>query len=118
MENNEERTTLSKEEILAKSRKENENGDEREQQALYRAGYAATSIGFFLYGIISVVLAALGRHSYEMNIVVFAIIGTMYTILGLNNAKHKRVFLTSGIVCILSSVTTLVCWILELCGVV
>ncbi len=119
MEKNEkEEIGLSKEEILAKSREENKYGDEREQQSLYRAAYTSTAVGFFLYGIISVVLALLNKHSYEMNIVTFAIIGTMYTIWGVKSTKRKPLFLSAGIICIVASVVTLVCWILQLCGVV
>lgn len=109
---------LGRDEILAKSREENKYGDEREQQALYRAAYAATAVGMFIYGIMSVVLSLMGRCSYEMNVVTFAIIGTMYTVWGLKSAKRRRLLLTAGIVCTVSSVTSLVCWILQLCGIV
>ncbi len=118
MENDEkEEKALSKEEILAKSREENKNGDEREQQSLYIAAYIATAIGFLLYGIISIVLAILDKQSYEMNIVIFAIIGTMYTIWGVKTTKRKRLFLAAGIVSLAAFVTALICWILELCGI-
>ncbi len=118
MENDEkEEKQLSKEEILEKSRKENKDGDEREKQYLYKGAYFATCIGFLLYGIISIVLAILEKPSYEMNIVLFAIIGTMYTVFGAKTTKHKKLFLCAGIVCLVASVTTLVCWILMLCGI-
>jgi len=107
-----------KEKILAQSREENKNGDEREQQYLYKGAYLATAVGFLLYGIISIVLSVLDRHSYEMNIVTFAMIGTMYTIFGMTTSKRKPLFLAAGIVCIAASVTALVAWILQLCGVI
>ncbi len=108
---------LSKEEILAQSREENKNGDEREVQYLYKGAYLATAVGFLLYGIISVVLAVLDKQSYEMNIVTFAILGTMYTVFGAKTTKRKPLFLSAGIVCLVASVGTMVCWILSLCGV-
>ncbi len=111
-------SNLSKEEILAKSREENKNGDEREQQYLYKGAYLATAVGFLLYGIISVVLAIYEKQSYEMNVVTFAIIGTMYTIFGLKTTKRKPLFLCAGIICITASAFALVCWILQLCGVI
>lgn len=114
---NDEEKTLNKEEILAKSREENKNGDEREKHALYTAAYTATMIGFLLWGIISVVLSVLDRQSFEMNIVPFATIGTMYTIWGIKMTKRKAVFLVAGIVCITAAVFNLVAWILQLCGV-
>ncbi len=118
MENNEEDKNLSKEEVLDRSRKENKNGDERELQYLYKGAYIATAVGFLLYGIISIVLAILDRESYEMNVVIFAIIGTMYTIFGVKTTKRKKLFLAAGIVSLTAFVITLVCWILELCSVI
>lgn len=118
MENDEkENEVMSKDEILAKSREENKHGDEREQQSIYKAAYIATGVGFLLYGIINIVLALFDKHSYEMDIVTFAIIGTMYTIWGIKTTKLKPFFLAAGIVCIAAFVTSLVCWILQLCGI-
>lgn len=108
---------LSKEEILARSRAENKHGDEREQQSLYKAAYTATAVGFILYGIIAIVLAVLGKHSYEMTIVMFGIMGTMYTVWGVKTTKRRALFLSAGIVAISASVVAAVCWILEICGV-
>ncbi len=113
----EEQANLSKEEILAKSRAENKHGDEREMQSLYRAAYLATAIGFLLYGIINIVLAILDRHSFEMNIVTFATLGTMYLLWGIKTSKHKKLFLAAGIVCLATAIISSVGWILELCGV-
>lgn len=118
MENDDKETMLSKEEILTKSREENKNGDEREQQYLYKGAYLATAVGFLVYGIISVVLAIFDKPSYEMNIVIFAILGTMYTVFGLKTTKRKQLFLCAGIISIAASVVATVCWILQLCGVV
>lgn len=112
-----EKEVISKEDILAMSRKENRHGDEREQQSIYRAAYLATSVGFLLYGIISIVLALLDKYSYEMNIVSFAITGTMYTIMGIKTTKRKPLFLAAGLLCIAASVVNLICWILQLCGI-
>lgn len=108
---------LNKEEILAKSREENKHGDEREQQSIYMAAYTATGVGFLLYGIISIVLALFDKYSYEMNIVIFAIMGTMYIIWGVKTTKRKPIFLAAGIVCIAAFVAALICWILQLCGI-
>lgn len=116
MDNEQKEQATNKEEILSKSRKENKNGDEREQQYLYKGAYFATSVGFLLYGIITVVLAIFDKHSYEMNVVTFAIIGTMYTAFGLKTSKRKPLFLAEGIICIAASVVSLICWILQLCG--
>ncbi len=117
MESNEnEEKVMDKEEILAKSREENKHGDEREEQFLYKGAYFATAVGFILTGIISVVLAIFDKVSYEMNIVTFAIIGTMDTIFGAKTSKRKQLFLATGVVSIAASVVALVCWILQLCG--
>jgi len=113
----EEEKNLTKEEILAISRKENKNGDEREKQYLYKAAFTATAIGFILYGIISVVLAVLDKKSYEMNAVFFAMIGSMYFMFGLKATKRRPLYLAAGCVCIAASVVALVLWILGLCGV-
>ncbi len=112
-----EQKTLDKEQILAKSREENKNGDEREKQYLYKGAYIATAVGFLLYGIISVVLAIFEKESFEMNIVTFAIIGTMYLIFGLKTTKRKPLFLAAGIVCLTTAVATMICWILQLCEI-
>ncbi len=118
MEDNEKETSLSKEEILDRSRKENKNGDERENEYLYKGAYIATAVGFILYGIISIVLAVFDKVSYEMNIVTFAIIGTMYTVFGFKTTKRKPLFLAAGFICLTASVAMLICWILQLCGVI
>ncbi len=118
MEDRDDDKILSKEEILAQSRKENKDGDEREQQYLYKGAYIATAVGFLLYGIISIVLAIFDKESYEMNVVTFAILGTMYTIFGAKTTKRKPLFLAAGIVCITASVATLICWILQLCSII
>ena len=118
MENGDDKQGLSKEEILAKSREENKNGDERESQALHRAAFTATGVGFLLYGIITIVLAVLDKHSYEMNVVTFGMLGTMYTIWGIKTTKRKPLFLSTGVVCIAACVVSLACWIMELCGVI
>ena len=112
-----ENKVMSKEEILAKSREENKHWDERELQSIYKAAYTATSVGFLLYGIISIVLALFDKFSYEMNIVTFAIIGTMYTIWGIKTTKRKPFFLAAGTVCVAASIASLICWILQLCGI-
>ncbi len=117
-ENFEQSRAVDREKILEQSRAENKDGDEREKQYLYRGAYLATAVGFLLYGIISIVLAFLDkRMPYEMNIVTFAILGTMYLIFGIKTSKRKPLFLATGIVCLVSCLIALVCWILDLSGV-
>lgn len=117
MQNDDKENDYNREEILARSREDNKNGDEMEKQYLYKGAFLATGVGFFLYGIISIVIAVLGSLSYEMNIVTFAIIGTMYTVFGVKATKRRPLFLSAGIVCLVTSLVTTVCWILRLCGV-
>jgi len=116
MEDDQKEDDLSKEEILAKSREENKNGDERDKQCLYRSAFAATLIGFVLCGIVNIVLSILDRQSYEMNMVIFATVGSMYLMWGIKTSKHRPLFLGAGSVCIAASVVALIGWILQLCG--
>jgi len=118
MEENDEKKTLSKEEILAQNRADNKNGDEREMQFLYKGAFFASAIGFCLSGIISLVLSFFDMESYEMNAVTFAIIGIMYTIFGVKTTKHKKLFLAAGIIGLIATAIFLTCWILQLCSVI
>ena len=61
---------MNKEEILARSRKENEKRDEREQQTFYKAGQIACGVGGILCGLIIILEAIFAE---EMNPSIWAV---------------------------------------------
>lgn len=107
----------AREDILAASRNENKNGDEREKQIYKSAIQVAYSIGFILTCVIMLVSSVMGRLSAELMIVYTGMAGTMGLYCGIKFTKRKPLFLACGAVCILACATFIVYWILQLCGV-
>ncbi len=69
---NAEEPTLSKEEILQRSRKENEkNGDEREQNHRLRAKYLGFAACVIACGVAIIVRACMGDLAYDLPAVIF-----------------------------------------------
>ena len=115
---NKEITQLSREEILAISREENKNGDEREKQIYKNAIQIAYSIGLIMTGIILLVSSIIDKLPSELLIVYMGMSGTTGLYCGIKFTKHRRLFLASGIICLITCVFFIVFWILGLCGVV
>lgn len=112
-------TPLSREEILAASRKENKYGDEMSMQWREKAGTLAFSTGLLLSGIVMLVTVLV--KNYLPNEVYFIICG-MQAVQGLTigikcTGKLKKVYLTQGILFAVLTALFLTFWILQLCGV-
>ncbi len=108
----------TKEEILEMSRKENENGDEREKQYYVKANSFAFSIGLLVAGIIILVtVITSGRCPAEILLITCAMQAVQSFVVALGNRKMKKLYLTIGIVECVLAVFFLVFWILQLCGV-
>ncbi len=109
---------LSREDILAASRKENKDGDEREQQTYNRALSLGYGVGMILLGIVMIVSVIvedkIPAELWMCCSVVWATSGLYY---GIRTSKHKWLFLASGIISIIACVFFTVYWILQLCGV-
>lgn len=72
---------MEKEEILAKSRKENRNMDEREASAAAAAGKLAAQIGMLVCCVIAVLeVTVTGHLSYASWMIYFSILGTMFIV--------------------------------------
>ena len=111
-------TQLSREEILAISREENKNGDERDAQIYKRAMQLAFCIGVIVLGIIGIVsVIVIGETPIELYIVYMAMAAMMGLYCGIKSSKHRALFLAAGIVCTVAFVIMTVLWILKLCGV-
>ncbi|MGN1104398.1 MAG: DUF6442 family protein [Candidatus Coproplasma sp.] len=111
--------TLSKEDILEASRKENKNGDERERQGMLSANSLAMSVGLFIGGIVMLVSALVnGKIPLE----IWLIIGGMESVQFIGNAvkmsKQRVIYIVLSVLMCLCFISFLVFWILELCGVV
>ncbi|MCM1438884.1 MAG: DUF6442 family protein [Roseburia sp.] len=114
----EEKQTLSREEILAISRKENKNGDERDACITQRAMQFAFAAGLLVVGIVQIVLAALDRQvSLELYMVYTAMVTTQGLYCAIKMTKHKGLFIACGVMGGLTFVSFTVMWILQLCGV-
>ena len=117
MEENENKT-LSKEEILAKSREENKSGDEREKQQYAIANSLGFSVGLMLAGIVVLIsVICTDRLPVEVMFVVTAMQSVQALLIGVKVRRQRKLYLTVGIVECVLSVVFLILWILELCGV-
>lgn len=117
-ESTEEKQTPTREEILAISRRENKNGDEREAQNLLRATGLAYSVGLIVIGIIQIVNAIIDNEiPLELYMIYTAMTATMGLYCGIKTVKHRALFLACGAVCGVCSIIFTVMWILKLCGV-
>lgn len=108
--------TLSKEEILERSRKENAKvGDEREQKLLNYGIYAMLFTGAaVLLAVYMVNAIILKRNSNELISIFFAMGGVNFVWQGIFGKKWKKVFLSVGIGELIVSVACLVMWVLTL----
>ncbi len=127
MENNESKPSatikanaqLTREEILASSRKENKNGDERDQNLYNKSMSIAYSIGILLIVIITLVnTIVLDKITAEMWIVYTGMSTVWPLYFGIKVRKHRPLFLACGIICGIACVFWIVYYVLELCGVV
>lgn len=109
---------LSREEILAMSRKENKNGDEREAQSYKTGLQLAYGVGMLFLGIVMLVRVILeDKIPADLWICFTAMMATLGLYYGIKTAKYRALFLTMGVLGALSCILFTVMWILELCGV-
>ncbi len=112
-------SVLTREEILAMSRKENKNGDERERQYLQKANSMAFATSLFVATIILIVTVIRDdRYPCEIMLLCCAsqAVNSLIASRGMR-PKMKKLYLVLGIVFVVCSVAFLVLWILQLCGV-
>ncbi|MCI8369416.1 MAG: hypothetical protein HFJ81_07285 [Clostridia bacterium] len=108
----------TREDILAASRNENKNGDEREKQSFAKAGTLAFSTGLVIAGIILIVTAIRGdRFPVEIMLIVCGMQAVQNIVVAVSNRKLMRLYLILGTVQAIIAVIFLVFWILQLCGV-
>lgn len=110
---------LTREEILESSRKENKQGDEREQDLYNKGVRLAYSLGVLLIGIITIVnTIVLNKIPTEIWIVYMGMTTVWSLYYGIKADKRRPLFLACGIICSIVCVFWIVYWILGLCGVV
>ncbi len=110
---------LSREEILAISRKENKNGDERDVQVYRQGMQIACSVAIILVGIITLVRVIMGDNiPTELWIVYMGMMATWTIYYAVKSGKNKVLFICCGVLCSVCFVTFTTLWILGLCGVV
>ena len=115
----EEVTQPTREEILAISREENKNGDEREKQYFLKANSFALSIGLVFAGIIILVSSLVqNRFPIEVMLITMAMQSAQAFIAARGVRKTRKLYLVVGIAEAVCAVFFLVFWILQLCGVV
>lgn len=108
----------SREEVLAASRKENKNGDEREMQSYNKALQLAYGVGMICLSVIMLVnIIVKDTLPLEMWICFSAVMATQGIYYGIKTAKRKWLFLFEGIFGVACFIFFLVAWILELCGI-
>lgn len=110
--------TLSREEILAMSRNENKNGDERERQYFQKGNSAAFATSLLIASVI--LLAAVirdDRYPCEIMLLFTASQAVNSLIISKGAVKTRKVYLVLGIAFVILAVFFLVGWILQMCGV-
>lgn len=114
----EEKQELSREEILAISRKENKRGDEREARSMQAAMQLAYSVGLMVVGVVQLVDVCLDQQiPFELYMIYMAMTATMALYCGIKMTRLKAFFLTVGVIIGVCFIGTTVAWILRLCGV-
>lgn len=114
----EEKAQPSREQILAISREENKNGDERERQFYIKANSYAFSIGLLMAGLIILVSSLVEkRFPVEVLLITTAMQSAQAFIAARGMRKTRKLYLTVGIAEAVCAVFFLVFWILILCGV-
>ncbi len=85
---------MEREEILKRSRKENENIDEMERDAFFKAGQKACAVGGLVCALIIITEAIFSDHiSYGTWAVYLSITGTMLFVKYLHlRKKHELIF--------------------------
>ena len=108
---------MNKEEVLEKSRRENRGMDERERDALARAGRVASGVGGAVCAVVLVLEAILsGQISYAVWAVYLAMTGTTLLVkFLLLRKKHELVF---GVIELMLAAAFLTFYVLQLTGVV
>ncbi|MDE6557750.1 MAG: hypothetical protein K2K39_01450 [Clostridia bacterium] len=115
----EESVQPSREEILAMSREENKNGDEKEKQYFLKANSFAFCIGLMMSGIIILITSLVeNRFPIEVLLITTAMQSAQSFIAARGMRKTRKIYLILGICEAVCAVALLVFWILTLCGVV
>lgn len=109
---------LSREKILAISREENKNGDEKEKQFYVKANSIALSAGLLVAGILMIISVAV-QDRFPIEIVLITV--TMQAVQSFGVAygvrKARKLYLIVGICEAVAGVILLVLWILQMCGI-
>ncbi len=109
---------LSRDDILAASRKENKNGDEREQQTYNRALSLGYGVGMIFLAIVMLVTVCVENEvPAELYMCYSAVWATCSLYYGIKATKRRWFFLVSGIIGVMACTFFTVAWILNLCGV-
>ncbi|MDE7380483.1 MAG: DUF2178 domain-containing protein [Clostridia bacterium] len=109
----------TREEILAMSREENKNGDERKKNIYKTASSLAFRIGIIIAIILSAVNLIVNKNDYKllpMYCVVFGMVAADSIYIG-KKEKKKGLFVCGIIMAVMSAVLTVLS-ILGLCGVI
>ncbi len=116
---NAEEPVLSKEEILQRSRKENEkNGDEREQNRRLRAKYLGFAACMIACGVAIIVRACMGDLAYDLPAVIFTGVAAQNAVEAFYTTNKKVKWLTI-FVAVLSVGVAILYWVqfgLQLAG--
>ncbi|MGN1372414.1 MAG: DUF6442 family protein [Candidatus Coproplasma sp.] len=111
--------TLSKEDILEASRKENKNGDERERQGMLSANSLAMSTGLFIGGIVMLVSVLVkGKIPNEIWLIISGMESVQFIGNAVKMSKQRVINIVLSVLMCLCFIGFVVFWILELCGVV
>lgn len=114
----EEAVQPSREEILAASRKENKNGDERDSKIYFRGTQIALSVAMLLMGVIQLACVFLNRAvPAELWMVYMGMLTTWAMYYGIKSGKRRPLFISCGVLGALVFAMFTTIWILQLCGV-
>ena len=110
--------TLSKEQILEASRKENKYGDEREQQGRLSANSLAMSAGLFIGGIVMLVsVFVTGKIPIEIWLIISGMESVQFIVNAVKMSKLRVLYIVLSVTMGVCFIAFTVLWILQLCGV-
>lgn len=112
----EEQTTLTKEEILARSRKENSHGDERSERATLRAGYIAMVAGGLICTVLYLLYFLLLNEVHPELFLVYTAMWTVFAWIEFYHLRRK-IWLICAIAFTVAVIGFLILIILKFAGI-
>ncbi len=109
---------LSRDEILASSRAENKDGDERERQQYGKANTLGFAVGLLVASVIIIVKVVMTDvFPAEILLLTCSMQAAQSIVIGATVRSKRKLYIIIGITEAILAVFFLVFWILQMCGI-